>query len=36
MEVAEDDLVSLVNTQNHKNKEVMGVVMEVGRLVTKT
>ncbi len=28
MEVADDDLISLVNTQNHKNKEVMGVVRE--------
>ncbi len=34
MEVAEDNLVSLVNTQNHKNKEVMGVVRKwVGLLL---
>ncbi len=26
MEVADDGLVNLVNTQNHKNQEVMGVV----------
>ncbi len=24
MEVADNDLISLVSTQNHKNKEVMG------------
>ncbi len=34
MEVADDDLVSLVNTQNHKNKEVMVVVRKwVGLLL---
>ncbi len=28
MDVADEDLISLVNTQNHKNKEVMGVLRE--------
>ncbi len=34
MEVADDDIVSLVNTQNHKHKEVMVVVRKwVGLLL---
>ncbi len=34
MEVADDGLVNLVNTQNHKNQEVMGVVRKwVGLLL---
>ncbi len=35
MEVADDDLVSLVNTQNHKNKVVMGVVRKCVGLLLK-
>ncbi len=34
MEMADDGLVNLVNTQNHKNQEVMGVVRKwVGLLL---
>ncbi len=34
MEVADDDLVNIVNSQNHQNKEVIGVVRKwVGLLL---
>ncbi len=35
MEVADDDIVSLVNTQNHKHKEVMVVVRKSVGLLLK-